>query len=76
MSLVERAQPVRLDRDGGVGAMVMSVDGDGPGAKVGVHQGDVLQACDGQPIDVVVKRARSFSRSAKGLETLSATFTF
>jgi S1-C subfamily serine protease len=43
-------QPVRLDREGGVGAMVMSVDANGPGAKAGLRQGDIIQAWDGQPI--------------------------
>jgi S1-C subfamily serine protease len=43
-------QPVRLDREGGVGAMVMSVDAKGPGAKAGLRQGDIIQAWDGQPI--------------------------
>jgi S1-C subfamily serine protease len=43
-------QPVRLDREGGVGMMVMSVDAKGPGAKAGFRQGDIIQAWDGQPI--------------------------
>lgn len=43
-------QPVRLDRDGGRGVMVMSVDVDGPGATAGVHQGDVIETWDGEPI--------------------------
>ncbi|MEZ5934759.1 MAG: S1C family serine protease [Alphaproteobacteria bacterium] len=46
-------QPVRLDREGGIGAMVMSVDAEGPGAKAGVHQGDVIAAWAGQPIGSV-----------------------
>ena len=43
-------QPVRVDRQGGVGAMVMNVDADGPGAKAGIHQGDVIQSWGAQPI--------------------------
>jgi S1-C subfamily serine protease len=43
-------QPVRLDQDGGVGAMVISVDADGPGAKAGIYQGDIIAAWNGQPI--------------------------
>jgi S1-C subfamily serine protease len=43
-------QPIRIDRDGGVGAMVMSVDREGPGAKAGIHQGDVIQSWDGNRI--------------------------
>ena len=42
--------PVRVDRQGGVGAMVMNVDADGPGAKAGIHQGDVIQSWGAQPI--------------------------
>jgi S1-C subfamily serine protease len=59
-------QPVRLDRDGGVGAMVMSVDGDGPGAKAGVRQGDVLQAWDGQPIGSVNALLRALGPASVG----------
>lgn len=43
-------QRVRLDRGGGFGAMVLSVDPDGPGARAGVHQGDVVAAWDGKPV--------------------------
>src|SRR5689334_69831 len=43
-------QPVRLD-DGGVGAIVMNVDRDGPGAAAGLAQGDVIAAWDGRPIE-------------------------
>jgi S1-C subfamily serine protease len=59
-------QPVRLDGDGGVGAMVMSVDGDGPGAKAGVRQGDVLQAWDGQPIGSVNELLRALGPASVG----------
>jgi S1-C subfamily serine protease len=59
-------QPVRLDRDGGVGAMVMSVDGNGPGAKAGVRQGDVLQAWDGQPIGSVNELLRALGPASVG----------
>ncbi len=59
-------QPVRLDRDGGVGAMVMSVAGDGPGAKAGVRQGDVLQAWDGQPIGSVNALLRALGPASVG----------
>jgi S1-C subfamily serine protease len=43
-------QPVRLEGNEGVGAMVMSVDKDGPGAAAGVRQGDVIAAWDGRPM--------------------------
>jgi S1-C subfamily serine protease len=45
-------QPVRLDGEG-VGAMVMSVDADGPGAAAGMRQGDVIVAWDGEAIRTV-----------------------
>jgi S1-C subfamily serine protease len=41
--------PVRL-AEGGMGAMVMSVDAGGPGAAAGIAQGDVIVAWDGKPI--------------------------
>jgi len=43
-------RPVRLDRDEGVGIMVMNVDAGGPGAKAGLHQGDIIQDWNGKPI--------------------------
>ena len=86
-------QPVRLDRDGGVGAMVMSV------AEMAAPRPASVRATSSRPgmasrsglstrsdarsgprvsakpshcrSDAVVKRARSFSRSAKGPQTLS-----
>jgi S1-C subfamily serine protease len=45
-------QPVRTPA-GDIGAMVMSVDGDGPGARAGVRQGDVVVRLDGHAIDGV-----------------------
>jgi S1-C subfamily serine protease len=39
--------------------MVMSVDGDGPGARAGVHQGDTIAAWDGEPIGSVDAMLRS-----------------
>ncbi len=42
-------QPVRLD-DGGVGAMIMSVDAKGPGAAAGLRQGDIIVAWNGQKV--------------------------
>lgn len=44
-----RLQPVRLE-NGGLGAMVMSVDPRGPGAAAGLRQGDVIVAWDGRPV--------------------------
>jgi S1-C subfamily serine protease len=43
-------QPVRLNDGDEVGAMVMSVVADGPAARAGVHQGDVILAWNGEPV--------------------------
>jgi S1-C subfamily serine protease len=59
-------QPVRLDRDGGVGAMVMSVDREGPGAKAGIHQGDIIASWDGHPITSLGALLRSLGPSSIG----------
>jgi S1-C subfamily serine protease len=42
--------PVRLDGDATKGAMVISVDKEGPAAIAGVRQGDVIVTCDGEPL--------------------------
>jgi len=60
-------QPIRLD-EGGVGAIVMSVDRDGPGAAAGLAQGDVIAAWDGRPIESV-----SALRRALGPESIGTT---
>lgn len=43
-------QPVALDGGNRAGIMVMSVDVQGPGAVAGLHQGDIILACDGAPV--------------------------
>jgi len=43
-------QPIRLEGEQGVGAMVMSVDPKGPGAAAGVRQGDVILQWNGEPV--------------------------
>jgi S1-C subfamily serine protease len=43
-------QPVALEGGDGSGAMVMSVDPQGPGAAAGIHQGDIIVAWNGEPI--------------------------
>ena len=58
-------QPVKLD-NAGVGAMVMSVDGAGPGAAAGVRQGDVIVAYDGQPLRSVHALVRSLGPDSVG----------
>ncbi|TWT13672.1 S1C family serine protease [Reyranella sp. CPCC 100927] len=42
-------QPVALD-GGGSGAMVISVDPQGPGARAGLHQGDIVVAWNGEVV--------------------------
>jgi S1-C subfamily serine protease len=43
-------QPVAIEGSDRSGAMVMSVDPQGPGAKAGIHQGDIVVAWNGEPI--------------------------
>lgn len=59
-------QPVRIERDGGTGAMVMSVDADGPGARAGIRQGDVLTAWDGKAISSVGAMLRALGPASVG----------
>jgi S1-C subfamily serine protease len=59
-------QAVKLDTDGGLGAMVMRVDPDGPGARAGIHQGDVVTGWDGQPIASVQALLRSLGSESVG----------
>ena len=43
-------QPVAVDGANRAGVMVMSVDAQGPGATAGIRQGDIILACDGDPV--------------------------
>ena len=58
-------QPVRLDGEG-VGAMVMSVDANGPGAAAGMRQGDVIVAWDGEVIQSVRALLRALGPDSVG----------
>jgi S1-C subfamily serine protease len=58
-------QPVRLD-SGGVGAIVMNVDSDGPGAAAGLAQGDIIATWDGKPIESVWALRRSLGSESVG----------
>jgi S1-C subfamily serine protease len=58
-------QPVRLDGEG-VGAMVMSVDANGPGATAGMRQGDVIVAWDGEAIRTVQALLRALGPDSIG----------
>jgi S1-C subfamily serine protease len=57
-------QPVRVGE--GVGAMVMGVDAGGPGAAAGVHQGDVIVAWNGKPIEGVRALIRALGPDSVG----------
>ena len=59
-------QPVRVDA-AGIGAMVMGVAEDGPGAKAGVHQGDVIVAVNGEPIRSVSTLLRTLGPASVGV---------
>jgi S1-C subfamily serine protease len=58
-------QAVRT-QDGKPGAMVMSVDADGPAAKAGVLQGDVILAIDGSAIEGVRSLLRALGPDSIG----------
>ena len=58
-------QPVRLEQDG-VGAMVMSVDGTGPGAAAGVRQGDVIVSWNGEALRGVRALVRALGPDSVG----------
>jgi S1-C subfamily serine protease len=55
---------------GGRGVMVMNVDPQGPGAKAGVHQGDIIVTWNGEP----VRHVRSLLR-ALGPDSVGQTVT-
>ena len=46
--------------------MVMSVDAEGPGARAGVQQGDVIVTWDGQPVGHVAALLRSLGPVSVG----------
>jgi S1-C subfamily serine protease len=57
-------QPVRVGE--GVGAMVMGVEAGGPGAAAGLHQGDVIVAWNGKPIEGVRALIRALGPDSVG----------
>ena len=59
-------QPVAVEGGEGRGAMVMSVDPQGPGAAAGIHQGDVILTLDGQPVRGVSSLRRSLGPDSVG----------
>ncbi len=63
-------QPVAVEGGDEAGAMVMSVDPNGPGAAAGLHQGDIVVAWNGEP----VRHVRSLLR-ALGPDSVGQTVT-
>jgi S1-C subfamily serine protease len=59
-------QQVAIAGGEGLGAMVMSVDPHGPGARAGVHQGDILVAWNGEPIRHVRRLLRALGPESVG----------
>jgi len=57
-------QPVKLDN--GVGAMLMSVDKNGPAAAAGLRQGDVITAVNNEPISGVRALMRKLGPDSVG----------
>jgi len=51
---------------GGHGAIVMSVDADGPGAAAGILQGDIIVRWDGAPVRSVHRLVRSLDHTSIG----------
>jgi len=59
-------QPVQIHGEREVGAMVISVDGKGPGAKAGIHQGDIIRSWEGKPIASVSSLLRALGPASVG----------
>jgi S1-C subfamily serine protease len=59
-------QPVAVEGGAESGAMVMSVDPQGPGATAGIHQGDILVAWNGEPIRHVQSLLRALGPDSVG----------
>jgi S1-C subfamily serine protease len=59
-------QPVAIEDGGRAGAMVMSVDPQGPGATAGILQGDVLMSWEGEPLRDVHSLSRSLGPDSVG----------
>ncbi|MGJ7509038.1 S1C family serine protease [Variovorax sp. GT1P44] len=58
-------QPVKIEPEG-IGAMVMAVDRDGPAARAGLHQGDVILAWNGEPLRSVQALLRALGPASVG----------
>src|SRR5215469_1320568 len=51
---------------GGRGVMVMKVESEGPGAKAGVHQGDIIVSWNGEPVSHVRSLLRALGPDSVG----------
>jgi S1-C subfamily serine protease len=59
-------QPVHTDAAPGRGAMVMSVDAEGPGAAAGIRQGDIIVAWQGTPVESIGALLRALGPDSVG----------
>lgn len=59
-------QAAKLDGDGGLAAMVMSVDPAGPGSAAGVHQGDLIVKWNGEPVRGIRELLRALGPDSVG----------
>jgi S1-C subfamily serine protease len=59
-------QPVTIEGGEGSGLMIVSVDAQGPGARAGLHQGDILVDWNGEPIRHVQSLLRALGPDSVG----------